>query len=442
MVEFPGSEALSSVIRKTSPPRDPPPLLADYAAARVSFTWDAVAASLGVPLAGPLNLGSLAVSRGGSLAWFGAQGEEARFTAAQLAEASARAAGALAGLGLRKGDRAAFMTRSCPELFFGILGALRLGAVPVVLARVRNGETVRGLLERSGAAAAVFEPDAKAVLDPLRAFLPGLRSVAWLARAGAPPPGEPVWENLLEEAPGSFADVPVSPEDPAWLHVTDLSVGPAACGHRAAFGLAHSAAAALDLRAGDGTIAIAVPGDTLFVPYLLLAPLLVGATTYSFEDPARFARYGSFKGPVDVWYSASRALDLLLRSEPGLGTLLSRCRHLAVTHPYDAEFASLTQLSYGSPLHATWFPREIGAIQTAEFRAHELRLGSVGRALPGSEVALDPETGRLAVRLGPATPFIGFWEDPAQSEKRLKKGWFVTDHAATLDPDGYAWIAS
>jgi acetyl-CoA synthetase len=433
---------LSIVIRKTSPHRDPPPLLLDYAAARSSFSWETVASGLGIPLAGPLNLGTLATSRGGSLVWLGATGEEVRLSTGDLAAASARAANALAALGVRKGDRVAFMIRSCPELFFGILGALRMGAVAVVLARVRNAEAIRTILERSGAVAAVFEPDYKPVLDTLRPGLPALKTVVCLARAGLVLPGEPVWEKLLEAAPSVFEDVPVGPEDPAWLHYSDLTVGAAVEGHRGAFALAHSAAAALDLRASDGVITIAVPGDTLYVPYLLLAPLLAGATSYAFEDPARYTKYGVFRDPVHVWYSASRAIDVILRTDPGLGTMLGRCRHIAVTHPYDTEFAALTQLSYGSPIHATWFPRDIGAIQSAEFRAHDLRLGSAGRALPGCELAPDPESGRLAVRLGPSTPFTGFWDDPAQSEKRLKNGWFVTDHAAKLDPDGYAWIAS
>ncbi len=433
---------MSTVIRKTSPPRDPPPLLADYAAARAGFSWDAVAASLGVPLAGPLNLGGLAVSRGGSLAWFGASGEEERFSPGDLAAASARAAGALAALGVRKGDRVAFMTRSVPELFFGILGAFRMGAVAVVLARVRNGEALRSILAQSGAVAALFEPDSKPVLDPLLPALPGLRSVAWLGRGGSPPPGLPVWERLLEAASAVHEDAPLGPEDPAWIHFTDLTQGAAVCGHRAAFSLAGPSALALDLRAGDGLVSIAVPGDTLFLPYLLLAPLLSGAVTFAFEDPARYTRYGAFRERVDVWYSATRALEVILRADPGLGGLLARCRHIAVTHPYDAEFTFLTQLSYGSPLHPTWFPRELGAIQTAEFRAHDLRLGSVGRALPGGEVELDPESSRLAVRLGPATPFTGFWEDPVQTEQRLKKGWFASEARAKMDPDGYAWIAS
>jgi acetyl-CoA synthetase len=394
-----------------------------------------------VEAAGPCNLGALAVSRRGTLAWHGASGEEERFPAEELARASARAASALATLGVRKGDRVAFMTRAVPELFFGILGAFRLGAVAVVLARVRNGEAVRSILDRSGASTAILEPDSKPVIDPLRGSLPALRSVIWLRRGASPPAGEPVWEDLLAAAPESFADAAMGPEEPAWLHYTDLSAGAAVAGHRAALALASSSSLALDLRAGDGIITVAVPGDTLFIPYLLLGPLLSGATTLAFEDPARYVRYAHLRGKAQIWYSAARAVDLILRNDPGLGTFLSGCRHIAVTHPYDAGFASMTQLSYGSPLHATWFPRELGAIQTAEFRAHDLRLGSVGRALPGCEVAPDPESGRLAVRLGPGTPFTGFWEDPAQSERRLKKGWFVTDQAATMDADGYAWIA-
>jgi long-subunit acyl-CoA synthetase (AMP-forming) len=56
-----------------------------------------------------------------------------RLTWAQYAVAVERAAGALAGLGVGRGDRVALLSRNRPELAIADLGALHLGAATVAL---------------------------------------------------------------------------------------------------------------------------------------------------------------------------------------------------------------------------------------------------------------------------------------------------------------------
>ncbi len=427
----------NETIRKRGPAKGPPPLLGDYAAARASFSWEAAA--------GPLNLGALAVRRGGALVWFGARGEEQRLPAADLDRGSARFADVLRKLGLQRGDRVVLTARACPELVLAFLGAIRFGAVPVVLGRLRSADSLRHILERTGAALILLEPSTKAVVDPLRRALPALRHLVVLWKEGVPPrltPGEIYWEDAFGSAGEAFEDPLLPPDHPACLHYSELGINGSVTPHAAAFPLAASAGSALDLRAGEGFVALSVPGDPLFVLYTILAPLLAGATTFLFEDPVRFAGFGAFKDPVHVWYSPARAIDVVLRGDAGLAELLGKCRHIAITHPYDASFVVMTQASYGSPLHPTWWPREIGAIQTAEFRSADIRVGSIGRPLPGVEMAVDPGSGCLALRAGPGSPFGGYWDDPEQSGRRVRNGWFVTDQRGRIDPDGYAWIVA
>ncbi len=440
------STPLSTTIRKKVGENPPPPVLSDYGAARSSFSWDTVAQSLGAPLGGPLNIGELAVRRGGSLVWYGAEGQVERFSADELAKNSSRAARAFASLGVQLGDRVAFLTRGIPELVAGILGALRMGAVPIVLSRAKNHEPVHAFLRRSGAAVLVCETETRPLAEAARnAGLPALKKVVVVARGGtrlAAPSQDVAWEDLVPAQPAEFDAVPLAPDSPAWMHPFDPQVGPAVAAHRGAFPLFSSASLALDLRAGDGFLTLSLPGDTLFVPYGLLAPLLCGANTFLFEDPVRFNRYGALEDPVHVWLSAGRGLDVVLHHDPGLGLLLSKCRHIAVAHPYDTDFTALTRFSYGSPLHPVWVPRELGAIQAAEYRAFDIRVGSVGRPLPGCDIKVDAASGCLDVKLGTSTPFMGFWEDPATTDARVKNGWFSSDLTAKMDPDGYAWIAS
>ena len=423
---------LDGDLLRKPPTSGPPPVLQDWTEARGTFSWEAVAAALDVSPGGPFNLGELAVRRGGSLVWLGAEGQGERHSAAELEQHSGRFARALGEAGLSPGDRVAFVARSRPELVAGLLGSLRFGAVPLALARPRQPDGLRAALAVSGAALAVVDPDLKPSLEAWRESLPSLRHVWTIGPGGSWTPGS---------GPSEFRGPSLPPDHRAWMHVVDGASPPALYGHRAALGLFASAGAALDLRAGDAALVLAVPGDTLYLPYVLLAPLLAGATTYVLEDPARFVRFGSI-GKVHVWLSATRGLDLVLRNDPGLGQLLSGCRHIAVTHPYDAELVRLTQISYGSPLHPVWLPRDAGCIQTAEFRAHDLRLGSVGRPLPGADVRLDAETGRLSIRVTPGLPFTAYWNDAEATARRVRNGWFVSDQAGKMDPDGYAWVAS
>lgn len=416
------------------PPAGPPPVLQDWTGARGSFSWEAVADALGVAPGGPLNLGELAVRRGGGLVWLGAEGQGERHSAGELEQGSGRFANALAARGFSPGDCVAFVARSRPEVVAGLLGAIRFGAVPLALARPRQADGLRAALAASGAALAVVDADLRPAVEGLRDGLPSLREV-WAAGGAG---GEPAWAS----APAEFRGPALPAEHPAWMHLSDPSSPPAVYGHRGALGLFASAGPALDLRAGDAAVVLAVPGDTLYLPYVLLAPLLTGATTYVFEDPARFVRFGSIGPTIQVWLSATRGLDLVLRNDPGVGGLLAGCRHISVTHPYDPELVRMTQLSYGSPLHPVWLPRDLGCIQTAEFRAHDLRLGSAGRPLPGVEVRVDEESGRLAIRITPGTPFTGYRNDGGTTGQRLRNGWFISDQTGRMDPDGYAWIAS
>ena len=125
-------------------------------ASPASFSWEQVASTLGAE-AGLMNLGHLAtagaVARGfggdHAVIWYGADGEVQRVTYSELDRASAKAANLFARLGVQPGDRVFFVLPVIPELYYGYLGALRLGALAGVLSPGRNAEVVRNVLSRS-----------------------------------------------------------------------------------------------------------------------------------------------------------------------------------------------------------------------------------------------------------------------------------------------------
>ena len=66
-----------------------------------------------------------------------------------------------------------------------------------------------------------------------------------------------------------------------------------------------------------------------------------------------------------------------------------------------------------------------------------VRLGSIGIAMPPSEVKVSPE-GELLVR-GP-TMFMGYLNQPEKTAETLKDGWVHTGDVGRVDADGYFYI--
>jgi acetyl-CoA synthetase len=81
----------------------------------------------------------------------------------------------------------------------------------------------------------------------------------------------------------------------------------------------------------------------------------------------------------------------------------------------------------------------------------EVREGSMGRPLPGWEVAIldedehpvpSGERGEICLRArtNPHYP-LGYWRLPDASRETFGGEWFHTKDAASMDPDGYVWYA-
>jgi acetyl-CoA synthetase len=412
-----------------------------------------------------LNLGDLATERHAAagraddhaLVWYGAEGTEERYTYGELADASARAASLFQAQGVQRGDRVVFLLPHVPQLYFAALGALRAGALISVLGAGRNMDYMRNILARFKPKVMVTVPAFKNSLGALRPEAKDLKTVVYLHRSALPAPplsaGEALWNVLYDAAPPQYKKAATTAADKALLHYTDLGMSGAVLSQRSALALYASARDALEMRAGQAALTVTMPGEPMFLTYALLAPFLIGARAVALEDPARFQRYGDLAAAEEprVWYSGQKALDVILRTDPNLGALLRGCRNIGVTAPYDPSLVVMTSESYGSPIHCTWWDREFGVIQTAEFRACDLRPGSIGRPVPGTDVRVVDDQGQpldvgmpgyLAVKIGPGCPFVEYWGDPGLTQTQVRDGWFVTRHSAKIDADGWIWLES
>ena len=453
-------------------PADParPPNLADYEAFRSGFSWDAARAALdGLPGGRGLNIAHEAVDRHAAAArrdhvairWLGLDGTRRDLTFGDLARASNRFANVLGGLGVGAGDRVYLLTGRIPELYFAALGAWKAKAVVCTLFAAFGPEPVRARMAIGEARVLVTTAALyRKKIAGIRAALPKLEHVLVVGAPGVP--GTRDLAPLMEAASDAFEIPPTDPEDMALLHFTSGTTGtPKGAVHVHGAVVAHHTTArlALDLRPDDVFWCTADPGWVTGTSYGIIAPLALGVTSVVDESDFDAARWYEIlaRERVSVWYTAPTAIRMMMKA--GLDLARERrvpaLRFLAsVGEPLNPEAVRWGVEAFGLPFHDNWWQTETGGIMVANYAAMDIRPGSMGKPVPGVEVAIvdaredgtvrvldEPGAeGELAIRPGWPSMFRAYLNEPARYAKCFAGGWYLSGDLAQRDADGYFWF--
>jgi len=455
------------------PPAGPQaPNLADYETERREFSWAGARAELdGLPGGAGLNIAHEAVDRHAigpqatvvALRCLGRDGTRREFTYADLRQLSNRFANVLRTLGVAKGDRVVTLLGRVPELHITALGSWKLGAVFCPLFSAFGPEPIKTRLEKSGARVLVTT---KALYQrkvaPYRAALPSLERVIVIDGAGSEAQRVRSWATLMAAARPEFTIPPTDPETPALIHFTSGTTGmPKGALHVHEAVVAHHVTGrlALDLHPGDVFWCTADPGWVTGTSYGLIAPLTNGVTCLLDEGDFDARRWYQVLAAerVTVWYSAPTAIRMLMKAGTALAREhdLSALRFLAsVGEPLNPEAVTWSQEAFGRCFHDNWWQTETGGIMIANFASMEVRPGSMGRPLPGIDVAIVRRTkdggveevrapdsvGELALRPGWPSMFRAYWSERERYAKCFAGGFYLTGDLARRDADGYYWF--
>jgi acetyl-CoA synthetase len=455
------------------------PNLADYEAACRAFSWDDARGRLdGLPGGRGLNIAHECVdvqaagSRAGRVAlrFVGRRGDQRDVTYRELAGLTNRFANALSQLGVGAGQRVFFLLGRQPELFVGLLGTLKHRAVACPLFSAFGPEPVRQRLEiGDGRVLVTTRTFYERSVAPIRESLPGLDVLLTDGIEGELPDGTRALPALLDAASDEYEIGATDPEDLALLHFTSGTTGsPKGAMHVHDAVTAHTATGyfALDLHPDDVYWCTADPGWVTGTSYGIIAPLAHGVTCI--VDEAEFDAdrwYGILADhQVGVWYTAPTAVRMLMKVGPDAraGHDLSALRFVAsVGEPLNPEAVVWGSEVLGVPIHDNWWQTETGGIMIANFRAAEVRPGSMGRPLPGIEAAIlrrderghvvvrdgeaevvtEPdEEGELALRPGWPSMFRGYLHDDARYAACFSGGWYCSGDLARRDADGWYWF--
>ncbi|WP_237981722.1 acetate--CoA ligase [Bacillus thuringiensis] len=438
--------------------------LPNYDEAYANFNWEEVNKNFTWNETGRVNMAYEAIDkhaksdRKNKVALYYQDGSrKEKYTFKEMKDFSNKAGNVLKNYGdVEKGDRVfIFMPRS-PELYFALLGAVKLGAIVGPLFEAFMEGAVRDRLEDSEAKVLITTPELLERI-PLN-DLPALKTV-FLVGDNAEEGGKLVAFNpLFEQASKELHIEWLGREDGLILHYTSGSTGkPKGVLHAQNAMVQHYQTAkwVLDLKEDDVYWCTADPGWVTGTAYGIFAPWLVGASNVilggRFSPEAWYEALQDYG--VTVWYSAPTAFRMLMGA--GQDAIkkydLSQVRHvLSVGEPLNPEVIRWGMNAFGLRIHDTWWMTETGGQVICNYPCMEIRPGSMGKPIPGVKAAIvdnegnevPPYTmGNLAIGKGWPAMMRGIWNNKQKYESYFMPGdWYVSGDSAYMDEDGYFWF--
>ena len=368
-------------------------------------------------------------------------------TYAELDTAVDRTASALAGLGLRRGDRFALMATNSDRFVVTFYAALRCGAIVVPVNPASAPPEIAYLLEDSGAAVFAFDPAAAA-------------AVTMALEAGRPPMAVALgaaerFADLTELAAagpyGEVTDAVTEADDALILYTSGTTGRPkgALFDHHRAMWAGFIFVAACGMRVGDRFLHVAPLYQAAELGIMLIPGTMIGARHVILPrfDPATVLdtleseRITMFFGVPTMYQFLLRLPDLADRDLScwrtglfGAAPMPASAVGRLVTALPQVSFIQLCGQTEAGPGGVYCDVEQVKARPDASGR----------QALPFTEARVaDPEghdvgpggVGELLLR--GESVMKGYWNKPAETAEALRGGWLHTGDLARVDSDGY-----
>ena len=415
-------------------------------------------------------------------------------TYAALGTAVREIAGGLAAFGIEAGDRVAILASTRPEWTLVDYGSLAAGATVVPIYATNSPEECAYVLKHSGSRAVFCEdPEQLAKIEQIRGECPELELIVLIEGSAPGVVGLAELRRWNRDAPNGLVErrlAAVEPDDPATIVYTSGTTGPPkGCVTTHGNLLSTAAAYERDLElSGDLSMYLYLPlahslariaqavalkvGGTLAFwggdPKRIVEEVAEVAPTHFPSVPrvyekihtavlGRIAEQGRPRRALFAWaLSEGRRWSTMTREGRRPGPV-DRARHdLAdrlVLSKVRGVFGGRLQLALtgAAPIgqdileffDACGVPILEGYGMTESCAAGTLntpraaRMGTVGRPLTGTGVAIAPD-GEVLMR-GPHV-FAGYHRDDAATLETVRDGWLHSGDIGELDPDGFLRI--
>jgi acetyl-CoA synthetase len=391
-----------------------------------------------------------------ALVWCDDKGDEARFSFAEIAECSTRAANFFLSLGIGRGHPVMLILKRRYEYWFCLLALHKIGAIAIPATHLL---TRKDIVYRNNAASvkAIVAVDESAVLDNVDAASAESPALTHRISLGGARGG---WLSLsegMDKASSSLERMPTENGDTSLLYFTSGTTGmPKMVQHNFVYPLGHILTAKYWQNVEDGGLHLTVAdtgwakaawgkiygqwicGSAVFVydydrflPTALLGVISKYKVT-SFCAPPTIYRFFIKENLRQYDFSALRSC--VVAGEPLNPEVYHR-------------FKSLTGLSLKEGYGQTEM-----TLAVAVYPWVEPKPGSMGLPSPGYDLDLLNEQGQscevgekgeIVVRTDKRAPigmFLGYHRDPELTESVWHDGIYHTGDVAWRDEDGYLWF--
>ena len=383
---------------------------------------------------------------------------DSTFTYSQLGEYSDRLASALAGLGVKPGDRVAVLAPNCVEFVISFYGVVKAGAIVTTINSGYREREIAHQLNDSGAETLIVHPALKPMSDAARSETPALVREIVIAPDSSDP--NSFW-GLLENASPVPPTIPVDPvNDVAVLPYSSGTTGLSKGVMLTHFNLVANVQQFLDRKNEASVIG---PDDVLLTHLPLfhiygMNVLMNGAIGAGCTQ----VMMGRFDMDDFLGLMSRHQVSVLFTVPPvGLGLTqypavadhdLSSIRvGFFGAAPLSAEMQQRIQSIMGFPIIQGYGMTEASPVTHADFlEPHLTRHGSIGPALPDTEQkVVDVETGESEVAAGESGELMvrgpqvmkGYYNNAEATRDTLTEdGWLHTGDIVRMDSDGYVWV--
>ena len=372
-------------------------------------------------------------------------GSESRLTFAELLARSNQVANWLRKMGVRRGDRILVMLPNVVPIWEVTLAAMKLGAVVSPATTLLTRDDLQDRIDRGNMLHVIADLSGfskfSAVGGNLTRVLVGGQSEGWISYSEADGASTQFQPDGVTRA-----------NDPFLLYFTSgTTAKPKMVLHtHYSYPVGHlSTMYWIGLQEGDVHLNISSPGWAKHAWSSFFAPWNAGACIFVYNAP-RFdakktletlARYEvtTLCAPPTVWrmliLEDLKAYPVKLREPVSAG------------EPLNPEVIERVRAAWGITIRDGYGQTETTA-QIGNSPGQQVKLGSMGRPLPGYRVTLlDPdgrsvEEGEIALDLKPSPPaglMAGYLGSPERNAAALGGDYYRTSDVASRDADGYYW---
>ena len=370
-----------------------------------------------------------------------------RLTFGQTNERSNRLAHGLMGLGLVKGDVAAFLCTNrieIPEIYFALA---KSGIVGIPLNyRLADSEIVE-LMRAMGARALLYEERFADRALNIKAELPGVADLVQIG--GHAPDSDLDYEALLARSSSHEPEVEIDEADPYYFNLTSGTTG-----LPKSYLLTHFNNAsivpfglAFDMTGRDVVMTVFPMFGRVGVAWMITSVVFGIANVLVNFEPATVLRFIQSER-VTIMNLVPTMAAMLLACDELPNTDLTSLRAIVFAGsmlPAPVREQTAAKLTRG--IYEYYGMQETGVLAYSTPEDRQLRPDSVGRPTLFAEVRIVGPDGR-GVPVGETGEIIGrspstvtaYFQSPAKSADTFRNGWVHTGDLGSLDAEGFLFI--